>query len=316
MTTFSKGVNFNSATFYKWVNFNGASFGAEASFNGATFGAEVNFNVARFDAAARFAAAKFNGIASFTGTTFSARVDFMLATFCGVAHLVTAKFNGIANFNSVTFSGVANFSRAKFPERADFRWATFSGRTHFAGPEGSDRTGYIFAGAEVDFRQVVINSTDAVAFEQADMTKCQFQGTDLRKVRLVGIEWPRKGRRTVVYDDIAPVVPADGNARPWSQIERLYRELKQNYEDRRDYERGGDFHYGEKEMRRQNPDTAWGLRLVLTLYWLFSGSGERFGPPLLWAGFLFVGSTIGYMWGGLRPIQPSSSNPGALTDSL
>src|SRR5882724_2028525 len=168
-----------------------------------------------------------------------------------------------------------------------------------------------FAGAEVDFRQVVINSTDAVAFEQADMTKCQFQGTDLRKVRLVGIEWPRKGRRTVVYDDIARVVPADGNTRPWSQIERLYRELKQNYEDRRDYERAGDFHYGEKEMRRQNPDTAWGLRLVLTLYWLFSGSGERFGPSLLWAGFLFVGS-MGYMWGGLRPIQPSSSNPGGV----
>jgi len=307
MTTFSKGVNFNSATFYKGVNFNAASFGAEASFNDATFGAEVNFNGARFDAAARFTTAKFNGIASFTATTFSAMVYFMLATFSGVAHFVMAKFNGIASFNSVTFSGVANFSGAKFLERADFRWATFSGRTHFAGPEGSDRTGYIFAGAEVDFRQVVINSTDAVAFEQADMTKCQFQGTDLRKIRFIGIEWPRKGRRTVVYDDIARVVPADGNTRPWSQIERLYRELKQNYEDRRDYERAGDFHYGEKEMRRQNPDTAWGLRLFLTLYWLFSGYGERYLRPLLWAGLLFVGSTIGYMWWGLRLKDGSSS---------
>jgi hypothetical protein len=46
-------------------------------------------------------------------------------------------------------------------------------------------------------------------------------------------------------------------------------------------------------MRRQNPDTARGLRFFLTLYWLFSGYGERYLKPLVWAGLLFVGSTIG-----------------------
>jgi hypothetical protein len=98
-----------------------------------------------------------------------------------------------------------------------------------------------------------------------------------------------------------------GSTRPWPQLERLYRELKQNYEDRRDYERAGDFHYGEKEMRRQNPDTAWGLWLFLTLYRWFSGYGERYLPPLLWAGLLFVGSTFGYMWWGLRPKNGGSN---------
>ena len=72
------------------------------------------------------------------------------------------------------------------------------------------------------------------------------------------------------------------------------------YEDRRDYERAGDFHYGEKEMRRRNKETAWGLRIFLWLYRLFSGYGERYLPPLFWAGLLFVGSTIGYWWWGLR----------------
>ena len=54
-------------------------------------------------------------------------------------------------------------------------------------------------------------------------------------------------------------------------------------------------------MRRQNPETARGLRFFLMLYWLVSGYGERYLRPLLWAGLLFVGSTIGYMWWGLRP---------------
>jgi hypothetical protein len=54
-------------------------------------------------------------------------------------------------------------------------------------------------------------------------------------------------------------------------------------------------------MRRQNPETAWSLRFFLWLYWLFSGYGERYHRPLLWAGLLFVLSTIGYMWWGLRP---------------
>jgi hypothetical protein len=159
----------------------------------------------------------------------------------------------------------------------------------------------------IDFRQVIINPPDAVTFLRADLTKCQFQDTDLRKVQLVVVKWPRKGRRVVVYDEIAPVAIEDGATRPWLQIEHLYRELKQNYEDRRDYERAGDFHYGEKEMRRQNPDTPRGLWVFLWLYWLFSGYGERFLRPLLWAGLLFVLSTIGYMWWGLHLKDSSSS---------
>jgi hypothetical protein len=147
----------------------------------------------------------------------------------------------------------------------------------------------------------VIDSSDAVTFLDADLTKCRFLDTDLRKVYMVGVKWPQKGGRAHVYDAIASVKTEALSRRPWNQIERLYRELKQNYEDRRDYERAGDFHYGEKEMRRQNPDTARGLRFFLMLYWLFSGYGERYLRPLFWAAVLFVGSTIGYMWWGIRP---------------
>ena len=41
-------------------------------------------------------------------------------------------------------------------------------------------------------------------------------------------------------------------------------------------------------MRRQNPETGWGLRFFLWLYWLFSGYGERYRRPLLWAALCTV----------------------------
>jgi hypothetical protein len=250
---------------------------------------------------------------------FPERADFRAATFSKVALFGAAKFLMEAEFSGATFTEGAFFDSATFTERADFDKAIFSGRTLFAGrQERTKAAGHIFADTEVNFRQVIINPPDAVTFLVADLTKCQFQDTDLRKMQFVGATCPQKGRRTVVYDEIIPVQSADrtvfypdiqltgiesaeGRMRPWSQLERLYRELKQNYEDRRNYECAGDFHYGEKEMRRQNPETALGLRFFLWPYWMFSGYGERYRRPLLWAGLLFVGSTIGYMWWGLRP---------------
>ena len=87
----------------------------------------------------------------------------------------------------------------------------------------------------------------------------------------------------------------------WARIERIYRELKQNYEDRRDYGRAGDFHYGEKEMQRRNPETSRGFRVLLALYWLSSGYGERYLRPLIGVGVLLAVCTFDYLTLGLSP---------------
>jgi uncharacterized protein YjbI with pentapeptide repeats len=267
----------------------------------ATFSKGADFHGAMFSKGATFREAMFIERADFRQATFSEHADFRQATFSEHADFRRATFSKGTDFRGTTFSKGAAFREATFSKGADFREATFSGRTFFGGRPGNAQAGHIFARTAVDFRRVVINPPDVITFLGADLTTCQFLDTDLRKVQLVDVEWPEKGRRVLVYDEIAPIETQDRCGRSWSQIERLYRELKQNYEDRRDYERAGDFHYGEKEMRRRNPETARGLRFFLTLYRLFSGYGERYLPPLFWAGMLFVGSTIGYMGWGLRP---------------
>ena len=144
-------------------------------------------------------------------------------------------------------------------------------------------------------------------------------GTDLRKAEFVGVKWPeiinkkwpefiRKswpiiGKRFGVYDEIYEEDKSQIDKYP--HIEQLYRQLKQNYEDRKNYERAGDFHYGEKEMRRRNPETSWGLRLLLCLYWAVSGYGERYLRPLIWAAGLLLVSTFLYLWWGLLRVKDS-----------
>jgi uncharacterized protein YjbI with pentapeptide repeats len=325
-TNISAAAYFWDALFNKRAIFAGATFTQESYFGRATFTEAAEFLEAAFGEAGDFHGAKFTKRANFFGATFTAEAGFIGTTFTEEADFSWAIFSRRTNFIDAMFLKRADFSEAGFIE-ANFSGATFNHGANFVGAGftrtiiGSEReerlvkARYIFAGAKVDFRRVIINSPDVVTFIGADLTKCQFLDTDLRKMQLVDVKWPQKGRRLVVYDEIALAELEDeteeledeteeeeeGSVRPWSQIERLYRELKQNYEDRRDYEHAGDFHYGEKEMRRQNPDTALGLRFFLALYWLFSGYGERYLRPLLWAGLLFVGSTIGYMWWGLRP---------------
>jgi hypothetical protein len=54
---------------------------------------------------------------------------------------------------------------------------------------------------------------------------------------------------------------------------RVFRDLKANLEDQRDYPEAGDFYYAEMELRRRQ--AGWFRKPLLFLYWLVSGYGEK-----------------------------------------
>jgi hypothetical protein len=213
---FSEWVNFNWATFSPWIYFGGVTFSKEVSFihatftgnqglHGganfveATFNAGVTFADATFDTHVYFGRVTFSGKTTFPRAVFNAEANFRGATFNAEANFANATFNGPANFTGTRFNAGANFANATFKAGVDFSWATFGGevtfaeatflgRTLFARPQGVWEPGYIFAGTEVDFTNVVMGSPDAVTFLHADLTRCQFLDTDLRKVQLVGVK--------------------------------------------------------------------------------------------------------------------------------
>ncbi|MEW6532176.1 MAG: pentapeptide repeat-containing protein [Thermodesulfobacteriota bacterium] len=338
---FSAGVDFTEAEFQKEANFGRAQIGGEAVFDEARFGEEANFWRARFSGGGRFYRAKFFGEAIFWLAEFTRTTQFWETQFIGGAHFVHTKFCRDADFRESKFSNRADFLAAEFGAKAHFEAAEFEGETYFQRTRFTDSTDFtevrftgrtlftneidgnwIFADSTVDFRRVILNPLDAVTFKDADLRKSRFLGTDLRKAEITGAKWPeiewspegrcrkikwllgwvtgKTGRRIGVYDEIAPL--EEDQSRQWAHIELLYRQLKQNYEDRRDYERGGAFHFGEKEMRLSNKqETRRELRWVLGVYRCVSGYGESFRRPLVWAVVLLVLSTIGYLLLGLGP---------------
>jgi uncharacterized protein YjbI with pentapeptide repeats len=323
-TTFEGDADFTSARFHKAVWFNRAKFQKGAVFATTKFGIVESSKASLKDGLALFLPET-----SFYKTEFYGEVNFTAAEF-GKANFSEAKFGTErADFFRTKFHGESKFERTRFLHGADFRGAKFVNGARFPQSEFWGKTIFapywlqeafrelMFTNVEMDFTEVTIDPLNAITFRNADLRKCRLLDTDVRQIEFTGITWPKEdtreakilirwlrkakeklriGSRLMVYDEIAEPKPL---ALP--RIERLYRQLKQNYEERHDYERAGDFHYGEKEIRRKSSETGLLLKLFLWIYWLLSGYGERYLRPLIWAAILLIVSTALYLWLGLLP---------------
>ncbi|MCO1575499.1 pentapeptide repeat-containing protein [Crossiella sp. SN42] len=163
-----------------------------------------------------------------------------------------------------------------------------------------------------------------------DLRWCRFAGAhQLDKLRLegrspfneppggwqIGLAWPpvwrwtsrrvlaeehpwRAGRRksggwTKNLPDSHGVV-FDVAERPPVGPERLvvvYRSLRKALEDAKNEAGAGDFYYGEMEARRHAPSTGFLERVLLTVYWLVSGYGQRASRALA-----VLAATIGVLF--------------------
>jgi hypothetical protein len=78
-----------------------------------------------------------------------------------------------------------------------------------------------------------------------------------------------------------------------ANIEELYRQLKQNYEDRRDFAIAGEFHFSEKLMKTKRLKlSGFKYSFLLRVCRILSGYNERIMLPLIWllgVTFLFSG---------------------------
>jgi hypothetical protein len=295
-----RGNYFVYIFFPEEISFGEETFSDPANFLGATFSQRADFQHASFIGRVDFSGAKFNKEAIFLDVTFSERADFMRAEFKRGADFFGARFAEGGDFKEATFDG----------GEVIFEGSTFKGRTLFSSRKDGNMTNKVFSGAEkVNFKSVIIDPPSALTFIEADLQKCLFLDTNLGEIGFFAVDWLAIKGRIGVYDEETLNEEEEKVGRGKRekgillvQLERLYRELKKNYEDHRDFERAGHFNYGEKEIRRRNPGTSRGLWVLLTLYWLFSGYGERWVRPLFWLLLLLASSTIGYLSLGTFPI--------------
>ncbi len=282
-------ANFHGLKFTKKADFSRATF-QEANFSGATFG-EVNFSEATFQEAIFHEANITDG-------------DFSNATFKR------------ANFSNAIFQE-ANFFGVRLKE-AIFNGAKINGRITLASiqPLKEDQLWLL-----LEF--IKFGEKGVLRLEDLSLARTIFTGTNLRAIEFDRVTWASWWWRAAVYEEIRlhrlRRKHTAGMLKPslddYAPVERLYRQLKINYEEERDFKRVGDFHYGEMEMhRRGSPWRQWLPFSWYNLYRVLSGYGERPLRAFIWL-LLLIPAWAGLVW-GLGIDQAGSQAPLNYWDAL
>jgi uncharacterized protein YjbI with pentapeptide repeats len=136
-----------------------------------------------------FSASQFAGAAAFGGATFLQIAEFADAVFRGRTEFSRSAFREATSFRRATFGDVAFQETAFDGPSVDFRGGRFAGETRFTSRREGERTLLVFAGVQVDFREVAVDPAAAVCFLEADLRLCRFLGTDLERIRLARALW-------------------------------------------------------------------------------------------------------------------------------
>ena len=325
---FCENVSFASAVFCGEANFRNARFLGLHKGNATNdvvrdalmFGA-VNFREVSFEQGADFTDAKFMVTSSFWKTTFSGDAVFSETEFGEGADV---------EFSSTTFGKYCYFIKAQirskitflecvFQEEAVFRNAAFQGFTHFHAStfERVARFGnYSLEESEerrLNLRFVEMDM-ERVAFRSANLREVSFHNcSSLDKTEFFACLWNKAFNRQRVHCDelavrgckpkwgsreagvIKYTPPSDEE---WERVENTYRDLRRNFEDRRDYAGANEFYVGEMEMRRlAKPRLERELLSLEALYRHLSTYGENWWKPLLYLfGLLVISSFVYAGW--------------------
>jgi uncharacterized protein YjbI with pentapeptide repeats len=283
-------VELRSAQFEKGTDWHKARVLVDLNCQDVQFKSFTDFNKAKFRGATTFARAIFDGHAMFDRCTIAKPINFSLARFPVEVSFLDAVFerDADATFIGCTF-GFANLTGTVFKGPVNFGTTIWNGPVRFAAAPATP-----LFGVESGFVEASFNSSQPMRFVGVDLRRCYWQGANVKSVEFVGVMWPRVRGRIAVADE------AMGREVPAHELEALYRELKQNYEQRRDYATGGDFHVAEKDMRLANPRTPWHMRALLRLYRAVSLYGEDYRRAGAWTLGLWVAVSIAALWMGLE----------------
>lgn len=291
-------VSFRASKFKSSVSFWGAMFLDESNFEQTTFDKGVVFDNSHFVEKADFEFAHFEEAATFGGSTFVEWVTFDFAT----------SLHGPVFFHVIFYKGVS-FSHAAFGEHVYFLGSNFKGPAIFRGrgvvkkrnANSQTEDSFLFKG-DVNFAVVDFKVPEEVIFERVNLSQAYFRETHLDKVRFIEVKWDeRNGRRSVQNE-------RNVKKEDYGLLAHLYRQLKKNYEEARDYPTAGDFHYGEMEMtRRMHWARGEFFNWFLTkAYKVLSGYGENIKKALIWTGVILLAPALIYYWFGATVDESST----------
>jgi len=309
--------------------FEQAHFSSNFQFLGYTFKGKINLNQTQFDGEVNFSksvfkelslcATHFGGKSIFKGCTFSEKTIIKQLLFIGEATFSDSEFKEDLVMEGLHFKGGLTFEHVILnrPLLAT-GWHTdkLSYKTH------RGKVGILFNQLEILGEQGESSFCDQdcseLAFVNSNLNRALFLGADIRDTRFDSCRWdssnqPHKYPRLSGHQKVIEEVDQPGGEAKLELLQSLYLQLIKRYEDERDYQQAGAFHYWEMELRLlrqkrmiQNTSSQFtksALRLenlLLKLYRGLGGHGENYlkllGYFLGWQlliGFLVMGTQSG-----------------------
>ncbi|MDD4287236.1 MAG: hypothetical protein PHN33_02690 [Candidatus Peribacteraceae bacterium] len=199
---------------------------------------EVRFTGARFLSNATFSSMWLENAAFFNGVIFLDHATF--------SHVEFLKY---ADFSDTQFLGGATFA-CIFYEEANFRHCSFSSShpTSF-NPYFPSKEYTMFRG-KTSFCE--INFPRTFTFRHVDLSHVSFSGSNLEELTFLGCSFCKRKGRNELFDE-RKVFSSSGGLLPpayFEVLEDMYRQLKYNFENRRDWRNASEFFVSQMEIRR------------------------------------------------------------------
>lgn len=225
---FTKDSIFKETIFSGKTDFYGVTFSGKSDFEGATFLDSANFSNAWFSKDAIFVSAEFKKAVHFWGATFSHLARYQRVIFSGHTYFKVVKFSGEAYFWKIKLNEKSNviFQEINLTNRADNK--------------------HIYQPVKATFEGLKQESGAILIFRDCKLSQISFCDADLSRMEFDRVFWPISRNRTVLYDELVlrenlknpdPLLLNLPSyiAKRCESVERLYRQLKSNYEEKKDY---------------------------------------------------------------------------------
>ena len=279
-TTFMGVADFSKVAFLESADFKGAIFSDAAYFDIVKFSGDANFESINFSRGAGFESTTFSGKSVFSNTTFSGDAYFRFSSFLKDAFFWFSTISGVANFGLVKFLGEVSFNRTSI-NSALFEDTYFSSDSRCLFKEWKIGEGKkdSYLDRVISFRDVIF--PDTVQFQRCNMNDVQFQSCDFVKVNFSNCKFPRSKNRIVLAND---------NDRDYGDIANMYRQMKLNRMNAKDWRDAGDAYRSEMVITqrqlwqefKEGQLLKYFNWLIMALHGGLSGYQQSMTRPLAW----------------------------------
>ncbi|MCD8406563.1 hypothetical protein LNI98_01190 [Tenacibaculum dicentrarchi] len=295
-----------------WNRGESKEFSEDVIFLPAKFLGEADFSQTLFRKEAGFGAV-FSENANFEKTIFSKEANFAYSEFSGKSIFIEAKFSEEANFNRTKFLAPTNFQFTFFLKKTSFIETTFSDWSNFRSIKFSGDNSVLFQDLKGNENGVLklefstINFTDKTIFRGVNLKNAIFGQSDITEVKFKNCIWNENSSRIILNYEKGLGFKDDSN---YKELEDLYRQLKVNFDNSKNWELSGKAYVSEMEMRRKIYQNEFLINIksfhpikafiglinwfLFIFYKVFGGYTQNYILPFLWLSLLFTVSLLVY----------------------